>query len=250
MDSMEMSHRVTREHMREFLLHCHPQYELYYFLAGDVDYRVEGTQYALTPGGVLLLRAGCFHGYRVLSDKPYERFTIHFWPEALPEAAREELLKPFCQAVVWHPDAQYLQEMLMRMQDAGTLPEPARTSVREAQLAAILAEILLRSGGAPQGQEEAPSMGRRLVEYINLHLGEDVSLEALCQAFYLSRRQLYRVFREATGSSVVEYVRRKRLALAESMRRSGVCATEAAARAGYGDYSTYYRARRASGIQD
>ena len=62
----------------EYALHCHNFYEVYFFLDGDVDYLVEGTQYKPTPNSLLLLSPNVFHGVKINGSRPYKRFSVHF----------------------------------------------------------------------------------------------------------------------------------------------------------------------------
>ena len=62
----------------EYALHCHNFYEVYFFLDGDVDYLVEGTQYKPTPNSLLLLSPQCIS-----------------WGENKREQALQTLLRSF-----------------------------------------------------------------------------------------------------------------------------------------------------------
>lgn len=57
----------------------------------------------------------------------------------------------------------------------------------------------------------------RLLEYIEEHLDEPMTVESLAANMSLSRWQFQRCFREFTGVSVARYVRRRRLTLATSL---------------------------------
>ena len=80
--------------------------------------------------------------------------------------------------------------------------------------------------------------------YVNAHLFEPLSLNDLGRAFARSTSQLGRVFREATGTSLWDYVVMKRLLSARAMLQRGETAVRAAAACGFSDYSAFYRAYR------
>ena len=90
--------------------------------------------------------------------------------------------------------------------------------------------------GAPAGRVT------RIVRYLNDHLTEELTLDGIAEHFYLSRSQLCRVFREGTGSGVMEYIRIKRLMAAREQIASGIPAGRAAIACGFSDYSSFYRA--------
>ena len=64
----------------------------------------------------------------------------------------------------------------------------------------------------------------------------------LADKFYLSKYYLCRAFHKATGLTINEYVRRKRLVLVHELKDEGRSLTEAALMAGFHDYSSFYRA--------
>ncbi|MCI8359840.1 MAG: AraC family transcriptional regulator [Clostridiales bacterium] len=57
----------------------------------------------------------------------------------------------------------------------------------------------------------------------------------------MSRSQLNRLFRQATGSSVWDYILLKRLVAARNAIRKGSAASEAAIACDWKDYSSFYR---------
>lgn len=60
---------------------------------------------------------------------------------------------------------------------------------------------------------------KRVIQYIEEHLQEEVSLEGAAQAGFTSLMQLYRDFYAHTGHSVKEYIRKRRLSNALSLIR-------------------------------
>ena len=62
----------------------------------------------------------------------------------------------------------------------------------------------------------------------------------------MSRYHFMRLFKAQTGSTVHAYVRQKRLMNAARLIREGVPAAKAAEESGYGDYSAFHRAFKAS----
>lgn len=57
-------------------------------------------------------------------------------------------------------------------------------------------------------------------EFIDHHLGEDLSVETLCSEFLLSRVQLYELFHRHYGRSVAEHIRSKRMEKAAELLKT------------------------------
>ena len=74
-----------------------------------------------------------------------------------------------------------------------------------------LREVFLARRREENGAVPRQNAGQALVAYINSNLAGDLSLDALSDRFYLSKSQLGRLFKQATGSSIWEYVLIKRL---------------------------------------
>ena len=64
----------------------------------------------------------------------------------------------------------------------------------------------------------------------------------LAEKFYISKYYLCRAFHKATGLTVHDYIRLKRLNLARELKAEGKSISEAAMMAGFTDYSSFYRA--------
>ena len=111
-----------------------------------------------------------------------------------------------------------------------------------AALVLLLSAITRVFEVAPPALAQTETLENRMLAYINAHLGEKVSLDEMAQFFYISRAQLCRRFKRATGTSVGNFINTKRLIAAQSMLLQGKKPTEIYGYCGYTDYSTFYRA--------
>jgi AraC family transcriptional regulator len=85
----------------------------------------------------------------------------------------------------------------------------------------------------------------RALWFINAHTGDDLSLESIAQAVGVSRHHLAHAFGEATGRSVIGYLRGLRLsAAARSLAAGAPDILEVALDAGYGSHEAFSRAFR------
>ena len=85
-------------------------------------------------------------------------------------------------------------------------------------------------------------MRSSLLRYIDEHFTEPITLDTLSARFYVSKSQLNQTFRQMTGTTVIDYIIRKRIAYAQQLLLNGVSAAQAGAAAGFGDYTSFYRA--------
>ena len=83
-----------------------------------------------------------------------------------------------------------------------------------------------------------------IIDHINDHLAEEITVDGLAEQFFLSRSHLMHLFKAETGYSVGSYINEKRLLLSKSLIQNGMSATEACYESGFRDYSTFCRAFR------
>ena len=67
-------------------------------------------------------------------------------------------------------------------------------------------------------------------------------MEGLAGTFYMSKNHLTSIFKRATGTTVARYILYKRMAVVRGELSAGIPAAEAASNAGFGDYSSFFRA--------
>lgn len=250
-EELHLHHTLTEvPDENQFMLHAHNQYEIFCFMAGQGYYTVEGHDYPLIPGSVLVMRDGETHKLHISPNRPYERIALHFPPAIVSPALRAELLAPFRDRPLGQQnqisDSDELvrvRDMLIRISDNAVPAEAVRERIL-AYLPAILFE--LSHAVKAEGAHSAPAhkvrpLAGNVIDYINQNPAAVENMEALEQRFGYSRSYLNRTFRQSMGVSIWDYVILKRLTLARQAIRAGTPASVAAAKAGYSDYSSFYR---------
>ena len=233
-----------------FTMHTHQMCEVYLFLNGRASFRIEGSEYRLERGDLLIMRPAEAHCIQVQPDHPYERLSMHFEPGLFDRIDPEQkLLQVFMDreagrfnrfAAAEFQDQNY-RVMLTRLME----PEHQQ----RLDIIAVLLELLnqlyrlyQQRGESEPAAESSPLF--QVIRHINEHLSEPLSLDSLCEQFYLSKPQLCRSFKRTTGASVGEYINAKRLLQAQSMLRAGSPPTQVCTACGVKDYSAFYRAYR------
>lgn len=232
--------------LSQFYMHTHDSYEIYSFLSGTANYYVEGNIYKLKPGDILIIKKAEAHTLLINSDNPYERVVINFYPEALLEENLSESLsfldnKPlgknnrYSSTKFKNNCWQYYLDKICSSKD-----------IYEQRIyLTVLLRELKNSYCEINEENNKPDNTSNIIEYINSHISEQLSLEKICENFYLSKSQLNRRFKRMTGSTVWEYITTKRLILAKDLLQNGEHPTNAYIKSGFNDYCTFYRAYKA-----
>lgn len=230
----------------DFNMHTHESYELYYFVGGNGIYRVEGTPYPLEEGDILIMRPAEAHYIDITDNKPYTRLSVNFKANLFSYIDPDgKLLAPFngrkigtfnrYRAENFKSDA-YSVFIKNIMTDS-----PDRRVQTITNLLPLLNEIYLAFGSVTE-TEINKSLDSKIISYINRHISEDITLDAICEKFYISKTHLCRIFKKATASTVGEYITVKRLVNARQLILSGTPPTKAYLQCGFRDYSVFYRA--------
>lgn len=75
--------------------------------------------------------------------------------------------------------------------------------------------------------------------YINNNLTADLSVDALCSHFRISRNKLYKISRDGYGMGIAAYIRKKRVENAATLLKSGSTVVKAAISSGFEDYNYF-----------
>lgn len=235
--------------------HTHNYYEFYFFLEGDVTMEFEDDRYLLKYGDVVLIPPGIKH-HAVIHDeeKPYRRFV--FW-----------ISQEYCnQLLELSQDYGYLMQYVMIKKDYifhndviafNTIQSKvfhlieelhAQRFGKDAKVALCVNDLILHlnrnvyENNHPKSQKEDQNLYENLIDYIEEHLDENLTLENLAKEFYVNKYYVAHVFKDNIGISVHQYITKKRVAACRDAISNNVKISEAYLMYGFRDYSSFYRA--------
>jgi len=233
------------------IMHVHEMCEIFCVFRGDGYYITEGARHKFEHGKIFLMRPGESHMADLVGNEPYDRISHHFNVSVVDGVDPERrLLSPFFDRPlgknnvydrsVVAPTGIYEMFTRLYLKKNNEYETKLNTQI---VLLSILSEIKkLFDAKLYLSPANDTEQIRNVIEYVNNNLTNSISVELLCEKFFLSRTQLYRSFRNATGSTIWDYIMSKRLLLAKSYIADGIRSSEAASACGFGDYSTFYRA--------
>lgn len=226
--------------------HSNRRIELWCLLQGKATMLVEDTEYPLSPGDLVVIRSGEVHTPVVDTSVPFGRASVVFDPslfDALCE--NDSLWEP---AMHHKPGTQNLYRAQDMERDLRFYYNQMRKSAKDPRLNILLNILLIMRHLNNAYSAKNPSNGtagepaQKILQYIGSHLHEELSLQSICQALYISSAQLERTVKKATGVSVGKYIAAKRLSLARDMILEGQRPTRICAACGYPNYASFFRA--------
>ena len=199
----------------------------------------------------MLMRPGETHRAVCFDSSEYQRISIHFDPAIVDRIdPQQRILRTFFDRPLGTNNA-YDRNVLLGTGIYDYLEKMCRPcDDNDAQCAQILCYLLpvlselarIFDNGFDMHREAAFPASHDILEYINHNIASPLSVDLICDQFYLTRTQLYRNFKKATGVNPWEYITLKRLTLARGYMNDGMTAAEAALSSGFGEYSALYRA--------
>ena len=248
---MSVSHSSAKNPSdSEFELHIHDQYEILCTISGNVGYLVEGREYDMYPGSIILTRPAETHKLTVKGKGIYERYVLAFRADDIKSLGfSEDILMAFNNRQLGEKN-QYFSGEFVNISPESFFKEMMRQctegdtqTVILSNLAALLCSI--NSAFLKKNTMDATTtnndVGKEILDYVNKNLTSEISLESVSAHVHMSPSQLNRIFRKMTGTSVYDYVLSKRLIMVQELISSGVGAVSASQRCGFGDYSSFYR---------
>ena len=238
----------------EFCLHNHALYEFEYYLSGDVIYMVDGVRYKMEPGSLLMIAPTVPHKLFINSDTSFEchiLYISHAGNESSIAGLAKDSMKLGNQkvgSIYYAPDAVAdLHELLKEFSRCAGSEDKQLKDLAPYFAQAILAKLKIK---ARTQQATLFSVGEdrtmdTVKEYVSRNLTRDISLQDIADRFKLSKDYCNRQFHKNTGMSIMQYIKYNRVLFARQLLSDGVAASEAAERAGFRDYSSFYRAYRA-----
>lgn len=249
-------HHTYNETPPSVEFHQHPFYEIYFFLGGNVNYIIEGKNYKLRPGDLLLTSNLDIHRPVVHPGKPYERIVIWMvddFFDHLKDFYGEDLTTCFTDAArkdyrLIRPDEQnilHLKQICSQISRAKHSGEIGSAALSSAYLTEFLVYMSRAYYDAPASIKHDVIENEKVnqvVQYINENLTEDFSLDSLAARFYISKYYLSRQFKQFTGLSIYQYIMKKRLIVSRNLLRDGLAVMDACLQCGFGDYSNFLKA--------
>lgn len=256
--NFKMFHLIDSER-KDFSYHYHDFNKILIFLSGDVTYSIEGRSYDLEPNDIVFVNAGEVHRPLIHSAAAYERIIIYVSPSFLSSYREYTYDLGLCFKQAHERQSHVLRVNSFRGSSLGNVTERLEQSLHDSDYANELYHDLLFLEFMIQLNRAAihhnidyisnSSSNEKILavlDYINGHLTEELTVDGIAEKFFLSRYYLMHTFKEETGYTLGGYLSTKRLKLARELIRNGTPITEACYACGFKNYSTFSRAYKKS----
>ena len=254
----EVAYRLTDITSPTMDYHYHNGYEIFQVWSREGYVLVEDKIYPMKPGYIYIVNSLDLHRTNPSPDGPYIRnkvtFTPFFCQEILESMDELRLLEPFM-----NKNSKFSHNIIpdkdLALQVDTLFQEMAREN-REKEIgyhtvlwAGLLELLTLIYRWYTQNREVFPPVStpahshvQKAMTYISDHLGDNLTIEEICDSLYLSKYYLCHLFKKITGFTLMEYVLQKRTAEAKKLLlMSDQSISRIAAATGFNSFSIFSR---------
>ena len=201
-------------------LHWHSGTELLYVLDGTITYTNSGIRQAITTGEFAIINSNVIHQFQnthadrsnttltlILPDIWMRQFSTEgspFWFLAETDAAHKKIVCALRQLIT-----------------SITSQDPYRNLLLQRDLLALVYALFSEALTPHPSSKENVYAIYEIIDYINTHYCEPLSLSLISNIFGIQKNYFCRVFREAIGTTFHRYLTRIRLDAALELLASG-----------------------------
>ena len=249
---------LTDQISTEFEFHYHEFHKITIFISGNVQYFIEGKTYSLEPYDIVLVNRNDIHRVQVDPSVPYERIIVYISPGFMEAYRTDHYDLSYCFEKAKKEHSNVLRIHALEKSSLFKVTNRLERSFSDTEYASDLYRQILflefmihlnRAALKNKAEFLDASLYNpkivNLIQYINQHLTDSLTMDDLSARVYLSKYYMMRLFKAETGYTIGNYITYRRLLLARSLILKGIPITQACLSSGFQDYSTFSRAYKA-----
>lgn len=235
-------------------LHHHDFYECYLFISGDVTYLIEGKTYSLRPGDIILINSTELH-QPIINDNsiPYERIVLWIDKVFLNNLSTEVTDLTLCFEDLERENVirasfemqQNIKAILHKLLNYESYSGMGSDLLYKAYLIELMVHLnmlLFYNDFKLDVDIKKNNLIDGIIQYINNHIEEEITIDELSKQFFLSKYHLLREFKKHSGTTIHKYIVQKKLIQAKEFILKGIPINSVYKQCGFGDYSNFFRA--------
>ena len=216
-------------------VHFHRKVEVMYVLEGEKKIFAPGKELTLRGDNIYFANSYEMHGY---AESPGSRQTVIVFPNLMLRDFYDVFGDKIMNGCVVD-DAGFCRSVLPHFE---ALAEgKCNKLVMQAHCDMLLGSVAEKLGYS-EGTRGRQGFVDGLLAYINEHYADEINLDVMAEHFGYSKYYFSRMFNDALGTSITDYVSAVRLMhTLETMKSKGCTASEAALECGFSSIPTFYR---------
>lgn len=240
-------------------MHIHDCYELYYSISGGRQFLINNRLYQIEPGDLFIINQYESHRIAQIDDNVHERIIIDIHPEYLRQISTKETDLNYCftdrdgtGSNRLHLDTAQQNKFMYfvkKMVNASGFGHDITEYITFTELMIMINYEWISQSKQMKMQNDDSNYNKfqfneqvcKILEYINNHINETITLEYLSKEFYLSESYLCRIFKATTGTTINKYVIARRINISKALLNEGLSVNEVFEKSGFSDYSSFFK---------
>ncbi len=222
--------------------HLHNHVEILYMLEGSSRVSVDGSNYTVGPGDILIIFPNQLHRFTSIDDKlgsiillspEYLTELTGVWSDRVPNDA----ILPACE------ENRKLLDMFAQVEQEYSRPGTYSDVLLKGSLLYLLGNILRRSTLSNDMIGRNATATKRILDYCHGHYMQEMSLDDLSNALGLSRFYISHIFNNQLYIGFPEYINSLRVSYAcDLLKNDRLSITEISQQTGFNNIRTFNRA--------
>lgn len=235
-------------------LHYDVELSFIYFIEGIGEIKIEGKQYDIQDGDLILLKPSELYHCVVKDGRYHERLVLYFNSSLLQNfgAVGLDFFEPFYKrkngidnkipkTVIEGEKINHLLlellELLKKANETDKLVAVCKTIEILAKIRSIILKKLTEKGFEYQENE----LINKVIAYINQNFQYEISLDEISKKFFVDKFYISRLFKEQVGVTMWNYVIFRRLTAFNDLICANTPIEDAYLRVGFQNYSNFFR---------
>lgn len=235
--NIDFAHKIDekKKPTENYEKHLHHFYEIVFFVKGSVTYHVGEESKKLYKGDIVFINAGRNHFAEVDSQEVYERYVLKFDNSILPSY----LLDKMKNIQTFYAGNAEENSIFKNLDNYIGHYNDEEIYLLFISLVTTLLVFLLNDTQRTEINYDANTA--KLLEWIDNHLEENITLDKLAETFHYSSSQISTAFKKKMKIPLIRYIKMKKLIAAHQDIERGKKKNEVALRYSFDNYSTFYR---------
>lgn len=233
-----------------FNSHIHRCYEFVHIIDGNLIYTVEGNDYILESGDLIMTNPDELHSFSFPKKCVYEREFLHIYPgftAKFPELlemlnSREQGKRNLIPGKL--VEKYGIDKIFAEIKKACNAPN-SDTDILVLTYAVQMLVWIKRIEEVEEIEYRKPIVSKKSMvmrDFMDHNFSKSITLSDIAGTVFMSTAHAGRLFKKETGITVKSYLNLRRITYAKNLITSGEKATMIFDKCGFRDYSTFYRA--------
>ncbi|MGX7163453.1 AraC family transcriptional regulator [Enterococcus massiliensis] len=252
-DQYEIYHVKDVVSQEKTIYHSHDFYEVHTTLSGVGSFYLEGKQFNVTEGTVLLIHYNDLHRIIKQNTNLFERVYIFLTPQFLASRSTkrtnlEDCFQPLGnhKSRIIQANPQKLKKLLSFIDekpDASIYGSDIKYEQKLIDYMIFLNQLVQKEESENQSNTIVQNERiEQIIQYISTHLTDALSLEEMEKTFFVSKYYITREFKKHTGITFHQFVLKKRLLYSKQLLKEYKNSSQVYSKAGFTSYPHFLKA--------